>query len=138
VSTTPDSAGAGAGPATRHGDRIRTHSIVRDQPLPREGFLAWLDLVARMRGDDLLRVKGLVHLDDSPDQPLVIHGVQHIFHPPEWLPAWPSDDRRTRIVFITRDMDLDAIEDTLRVFERRRPRVTPPTNPVPSTDRRQP
>jgi G3E family GTPase len=91
-----------------------------------------------MRGDDLLRVKGLVHLDDNPDQPLVVHGVQHIFHPPAWLPAWPSADRRTRIVFITRDMDLDAIEDTLRVFERRRTRVTSPTNPVPSTDRRQP
>lgn len=134
----PVAAAPTPGGANTHTDRIRTHTIVRDQPLPREGFFAWLDLVARMRGDDLLRVKGLVHLDDNPDQPLVVHGVQHIFHPPAWLPAWPSADRRTRIVFITRDMDLDAIEDTLRVFERRRTRVTSPTNPVPSTDRRQP
>lgn len=120
-----------------HTDRIRTHTIVREQALPREGFFAWLDLVARMRGDDLLRVKGLVHLEDSPDQPLVVHGVQHVFHPPEWLPVWPSSDRRTRIVFITRDIDPEAIEDTLRVFERRRARSTP-FQPVPSTDRRQP
>jgi G3E family GTPase len=95
---------------------------------------------ARMRGDDLLRVKGLVHLDDSPERPLVIHGVQHVFHPPEWLPEWPSADRRTRIVFITRDIDPEAIEETLRIFERRRPRAPAssesPSQPPPA--RRQP
>ncbi|MDP3832572.1 MAG: GTP-binding protein [Hydrogenophaga sp.] len=121
----------------RHDDHIRSFSIVRDVPLPRERFFAWLDMIARMRGDDLLRVKGLVHLDDSPDRPLVIHGVQHIFHPPEWLPAWPSDDRRTRIVFITRDIDPDAIEETLRIFERRRPR-SPSALPSQPPARRQP
>lgn len=110
----------------RHDDHICSYALVRDTPLPREGFFAWLDMVARLRGNDLLRVKGLVHLDDSPDRPLVIHGVQHVFHPPEWLPAWPSDDRRTRIVFITRDIDPEAIEETLRLFERRRPRATFP------------
>ena len=106
----------------RHDDRIRSYSIIRDTPLSREGFFAWLDMIAAMRGDDLLRVKGLVNLADSPDRPMVIHGVQHLFHPPEWLPRWPSEDHRTRIVFITRDIEQDAIEDTLRVFERRRPR----------------
>ena len=121
----------------RHDDHIRSYAIVRDTPLPREGFFAWLDMIARMRGDDLLRVKGLVHLDDSPDRPLVIHGVQHVFHPPEWLPAWPSDDRRTRIVFITRDIDPEAIEETLRIFERRRPRA-PTSSPSQPPARRQP
>ncbi len=114
----------------RHDDHIRAFALVREAPLPREGFFAWLDMVARLRGDDLLRVKGLVHLEESPDRPLVIHGVQHVFHPPEWLPAWPSEDRRTRIVFITRDIDPDAIEETLRLFEhRRRPR---PPSPQPA------
>jgi G3E family GTPase len=50
---------------------------------------------------------------------MIIHGVQHVFHPPIQLEAWPSDDHRTRIVFITRDIDKDVIEQTLRVFERR-------------------
>lgn len=131
--------GAGHDP-NRHDDHIRSYAIVRDKPLPREGFFAWLDMVARMRGDDLLRVKGLVHLDDSPERPLVIHGVQHVFHPPEWLPEWPSADRRTRIVFITRDIDPEAIEETLRIFERRRPRAPAssesPSQPPPA--RRQP
>lgn len=128
---------AGSEAEDRHAGNIRTHAIVRDQPLSPEGFFAWLDMLARMRGDDLLRVKGLVQLSDAPERPLVIHGVQHVFHPPERLSAWPSADQRTRIVFITRGIDLEAIEDTLRVFERRGQR-TPRSQPIPSTDRRQP
>ncbi len=114
---------------SRHDDRIRSHVIVREQPLSREGFFAWLDMIAKMRGDDLLRVKGIVHLSDDPDHPLVIHGVQHLFHPPETLPRWPSDDRRTRIVFITRGIDAEDIDATLSVFERRRARRAPASQP---------
>ena len=51
-------------------------------------------------GTRLLRVKGIVNIAESPGQPAVIHGVQHVFHPPEWLDRWPSADRRTRMVFI--------------------------------------
>jgi G3E family GTPase len=87
-------------------------------------------MIAAMRGDDLLRVKGIVQLADDPEHPMVIHGVQHLFHPPQTLPRWPSEDRRTRIVFITRDIDAEDIEATLTVFERRRTRGTRPAPPV--------
>ena len=70
-----------------------------------------------MRGDDLLRLKAIVALSDRPDQPVVLHGVQHLFHPPVLLPEWPSEDRRTRMVFITRDLPREAIEATLAAFE---------------------
>jgi G3E family GTPase len=113
---------AGHGDHNRHSDRIRAFCVVREQPISWTGFSAWLDLVSAMRGDDLLRVKGIVNVLEEPGRPLVIHGVQHIFHPPMRLDAWPSDDHRTRIVFITRDIDRETIEDTLRVFERRRAR----------------
>jgi G3E family GTPase len=99
----------------RHGDGIRAYCVVREQPISWSGFSKWLDLVSAMRGNDLLRVKVI----EEPSRPLVIHGVQHIFHPPLKLDAWPSDDHRTRIVFITRNIDKEVIEDTLRVFERR-------------------
>jgi G3E family GTPase len=72
-----------------------------------------------MRGEDFLRVKGLVQQAEDPDRPLVIHGVQHLFHPPELLPAWPSAERRTRIVFITRGVDAQAMGETLDVLVRR-------------------
>ena len=48
---------------------------------------------------------------------MVLHGVQHLFHPPVLLPEWPSEDRRTRIVFITRDLPPEMIEETLKTFE---------------------
>jgi G3E family GTPase len=116
-------AGASAHDPNHHGDQVSSFCIVRDTPISREGFFAWLDMMAALRGNDLLRVKGIVHIADAPDQPLVIHGVQHLFHPPQWLQGWPSDDRRTRIVFITRGIDRDSIDATLSVFQNRRRRA---------------
>ncbi|WP_028997142.1 CobW family GTP-binding protein [Azohydromonas australica] len=115
----PMGSDAAAADAPRHRDGISSFVLVREEPLPREAFFAWMDLLVASRGEDLLRVKGLVHLAETPEQPLVIHGVQHLFHPPEVLPAWPGADRRTRIVFITRGVDAEALEQTLDVLVRR-------------------
>ena len=104
----------------RHNDRIRAYCVTRDHPISSEGFTRWLTMVSGMRGDDLLRVKGILNIAEHPSRPMVIHGVQHIFHPPQILDRWPSDDHRTRIVFITRDIDKEEIDHTLSVFERRR------------------
>ncbi|HEY1797453.1 MAG TPA: GTP-binding protein [Stellaceae bacterium] len=101
----------------RHDDRIRAFCVVRDKPISWNALSGWLDSLASMRGDDLLRVKAIVAIADRPDQPVVLHGVQHLFHPPVLLPAWPSDDHRTRIVFITRDLPQDVIEKSLAAFE---------------------
>lgn len=99
-----------------HDDEIRSYAIVLDEPVSWSGFQSWLNVITAMRGPDLLRVKGLVKVREHPDSPVVIHGVQHVFHPPRTLDAWPSSDHRTRLVFITRDIDQDDIEDTLAVF----------------------
>ena len=106
----------------RHNDRISAYSVIRDQPISWAGFSAWLDMVSKMRGDDLLRVKGIVNVIEHPGRPVVIHGVQHVFHPPVFLDQWPGDDHRTRLVFITRDIDREDIDATLQVFEHRKPR----------------
>lgn len=110
----------------RHNDRISAYSVIRDQPISWAGFSAWLDMISRMRGDDLLRVKGIVNVIEHPDRPVVIHGVQHVFHPPVFLDQWPGDDHRTRLVFITRDIDREDIDATLQVFENRRARPARP------------
>lgn len=55
-------------------------------------------------------MKGLIALSDDPDRPVVIHGVQHVFHPPHRLESWPDDDRRTRIVFIVKDLERKFVE----------------------------
>jgi G3E family GTPase len=100
----------------RHDDRIRAFCIIRERPISWDALSAWLDALATMRGDDLLRLKAIVALSDRPDQPVVLHGVQHLFHPPVLLPEWPSEDHRTRMVFITRDLPREAIETTLAAF----------------------
>jgi len=58
-----------------------------------------LSALAENCGADLLRMKGIVRVTEEPDRPAVIHGVQHVYHAPVWLARWPSDDRRTRMVF---------------------------------------
>jgi len=100
----------------RHDDRIWAYCVTRDRPVQRGAFSVWLALLAAMRGDDLLRVKGIINVTDSPERPVVVHGVQHLLHPPVTLAAWPSNDRRTRIVFVTRDMPKEMIEGTLQVL----------------------
>jgi G3E family GTPase len=114
-----DTHAEGHGPhnANRHDDHIRAFCITRERPISWAALSAWLDSLAEMRGDDLLRLKAIVAVSDRPDRPVVLHGVQHLFHPPILLPQWPSEDRRTRMVFITRDLPKEAIEKTLAAFE---------------------
>jgi len=102
----------------RHDDRIQAFCITRDRPISWAALSGWLDALATMRGDDLLRLKAIVALSDRPGEPVVVHGVQHLFHPPVLLKEWPSDDHRTRMVFITRDLPKEAIETTLAAFEK--------------------
>jgi G3E family GTPase len=100
-----------------HGEeRIRSLALATDRALPAATFDMFLDLLRGMHGPNLLRVKGIVKIAEAPDEPVVIHGVQHVFHPPASLPAWPDDDRRTRLVFITCDMDPRAIRDLFDAF----------------------
>ena len=100
----------------RHGEDISTFSIIIDHPVEWGAFRQWLEYLAMLKGEDLLRFKGLIHIAERPDTPIVVHGVQHVFHPPRELAAWPSADRRTRLVFITRGISRSLIENTLSKF----------------------
>ena len=76
----------------------------------------WVQMIRELHGPSLLRVKGIVWLDDDPERPIVIHGVQHVFHPPRRLDAWPDDERATRMVFILRDLDPSHLEGIWNAF----------------------
>ena len=99
----------------RHGEDIKAFCLTYDTPLPWDDFKAWLNSIASVRGADLLRMKGIVNIKGE-DTPIVIHAVQHVFHPPARLPKWPDDDHTTRIVFITRNIDKEPLEKTLQAF----------------------
>src|SRR5262245_14154632 len=91
--------------ADRHDDAITSFCLRRSGPLRAVTLALFLQVLAEHCGARLLRLKGLVDVLESPGRPAVIHGVQHVFHPPAWLDAWPDEDRTTRIVVIARGLD---------------------------------
>ncbi|WP_305986014.1 GTP-binding protein [Roseibium sp. MMSF_3544] len=93
----------------RHGAGIRTFSIVSDTPLPEQKFRRFLSLLQDSAGQRLLRVKGIVSTEATPEEPLIVHAVQHVVSRPVRLPAWPDEDRRTRLVFITDGVDPEPV-----------------------------
>mgnify|MGYP001367826159 CR=1 FL=1 len=92
----------------RHDSGIRAYCIYRDGPLAWDVWVGWLEALIATRGADILRMKGLLNVAGL-DAPVAVHGVQHLFHPPAMLPAWPGEDRRSRLVFITQNIGEDAI-----------------------------
>lgn len=93
-----------------HDASIRTQVLRFDTPFTWAAFSAALELLATLRGPDLLRVKGIVNVEGRP---VVVQGVQHIFHDPVTLDRWPSADTGTRLVFITRHIDAAVIRNLL-------------------------
>jgi G3E family GTPase len=116
----PDAPGPPAPPAPDvahghgHAHDVGAFTLVLDEPLDWNAFAVWLTMLLHARGLDVLRVKGL--LDVGEEGPVLLDGVQHAVHPPRHLDAWPDGDRRSRIVFITRGVDRDAVEASLHAF----------------------
>jgi G3E family GTPase len=109
-----------------HDDGIRAFSIYRDEPVSAAGLTLWLQSLAGLRGANLLRFKGLLNVDGRP---IVVQAVQTIIHEPVELEAWPDDDRRSRLVFITRDMERIELERTLDALD-----YAPDATPTPRID----
>jgi len=101
---------------TRHDDRVRSFSLTADKPIPAAILDLFLELVRSMHGPNLLRMKGIVNIEEAPDTPVVIHGVQHILHPPARLERWPDADRRSRLVFIVRDIEPRVVSELFDAF----------------------
>jgi G3E family GTPase len=97
----------------RHGD-VRAFALASGNAMPRRGLAQFLELLATAHGPALLRVKGIVRIAEDPERPMVIQAAQTLLHPPLTLDAWPDDDRRTRLVFITRGLDEAFVR---RMFE---------------------
>jgi len=99
----------------RHDSRIAAFALDWDKPLDWAVFVEWIEMLITGHGENLLRLKGILNVAGE-DSPIAIHGVQHLFHPPIALPAWPDADRHSRIVFITRDIARETIETSFRSF----------------------
>jgi G3E family GTPase len=104
---------AGHGPdgadVNRHDARIAAFCLIEERPVDWDRFHRWLGQLRAAKGECLLRVKGILNLAGETN-PVVIHGVHHVFHPPVQLERWPDADRRSRVVFITRDLPGETIK----------------------------
>ena len=99
----------------RHGDNIETFAMVTSQPVSMTAVNFFLELLMSQMGENILRIKGILNIKGQ-SCPAVIHGVQHIFHPLEWLEKWPSEDKQSRLVFITKNIKKDIIDDLFKII----------------------
>lgn len=102
--------------AHKHDSNIRVFTVATETPVPAVTLDLFIELLRSAHGPKLLRVKGIVQLAEEPDQPVVLHMVQHVLHPPARLAAWPSEDRRSRLVFVTLDLEADTVRRLLNAF----------------------
>lgn len=98
-----------------HDSRIRAFSIVLDTPISRMGLESALAMLVSFRSEYLLRFKAIVNVAGE-DTPSVLHGVQHVQYPEAKLAVWPDDDRRSRFVFIVRDLEPEFVAKLLADF----------------------
>jgi G3E family GTPase len=92
-----------------HSHGIESFALFFEEALKWPAFEQAMAVLAGLRGPDLLRVKGLVAVAGCRG-PIVVHFVQHLAHPPVELEDWPDDDRRSRLVFVTRGLGRAAVE----------------------------
>jgi G3E family GTPase len=100
----------------RHDEHIASFVLATDSAIPAGTLDMFLELLRANYGARLLRVKGIVKLAETPDAPVVVHGVQHVFHPTARLERWPDEDHRSRLVFITRDLPERAVRELFEAF----------------------
>jgi G3E family GTPase len=100
----------------RHDEHIGAFVLTSDVAIPAGTLEMFLELLRATHGSKLLRIKGIVKLAEMPETPVVVHGVQHVFHPTARLEHWPDDDHRSRLVFITRDLPERTVRELFEAF----------------------
>jgi len=93
-----------------HSDGIQSFVLNEHRPLAWDTFSRFIEALFALRGADLLRLKGLLKIEGCRG-PVVVQFVQHLAHPPTELAAWPDDDRRSRVVFIARNLNEKTVRN---------------------------
>ena len=98
-----------------HSDRFTSFCLRRQDACSWNTWVGFLEALITSHGESLLRLKGILNVTGL-ETPVAVHGVQHMFHPPAILEAWPSDDRTSRIVFIGDGLSQTGIEKMLNAW----------------------
>jgi G3E family GTPase len=99
-----------------HDENIRVFTLASEDAIPAATLELFLDLLRSVHGAKLLRLKGIVRIAEEPDQPVVLHAVQHVMHPPARLASWPDQDRRSRLVCITWNLEPAVVRRLFDAF----------------------
>ena len=102
-------------PPAHHTHGIDAFALILEGEISRLDFARALGGLAGERGNDLLRVKGIVRFADRPERPAVVQAAQHALFAPEWLDDWPDDDHRSRLVFVVHDIPRAEILEAFRL-----------------------
>lgn len=101
---------------SRHDAHIRSFAFTDDNAISPQALELFLELLTSYHGPNLLRMKGIIKVSDAPERPVVLHGVQHVLHPPVRLEHWPDGQETSRLVFIVKDIEKQAIVELFRAF----------------------
>lgn len=125
---TPDDGqhGAQSGAPVYH-SRVSTFGFYVDHSIAWAGLAAWWHLVSTHYGDQLLRSKGLLRMQDPARPAILMQTVGKVFHPPEALSEWPDADRRSRLVCIGIDLDRSWLFQSLAALRINEPGAMPGT-----------
>lgn len=98
-----------------HQAEVTSFVVAVEEAIDWTAFGIWLTMLLNRHGERVLRVKGILNIVGE-DRPVAIHGVQHLVHPPVHMERWPSDDRRSHIVFIVDGLDANLVKRSFGAF----------------------
>ena len=83
--------------------------LTRKDPVSEAALHAYLTTLTSSTDNSLLRVKGLVALEETPNTPALVHVVGNRLYPIKKLDAWPEEQDGTRLMVIGTNLDESAI-----------------------------
>ena len=96
-----------------HDDTIRSCSVEADGALDADRFNRWINRLVMRDGARLLRSKGVLHLAGEGRQ-FTVHSVHMLVDARPGRRWRDGEPRRSRMVFIGRDLDAAALQDGFR------------------------
>jgi len=93
--------------------KVKSISVNIKHDITKDGLKLWLNALARFKSNNLLRMKGIIKVENKI---LLINAVQKVFHEPIKLDKWPFDDKQSKIVFITKNLHDEDLIKTVQVL----------------------
>ncbi|WP_151764793.1 CobW family GTP-binding protein [Acinetobacter soli] len=95
---------------------IQTFSFTLGNAIDWTAFGVWLTSLLHRHGANILRVKGLLWVEQVSEGPLGFNAVQHMVFPPIHYPTWGKVEKISQLTFIVNGLPADVIERSFQIF----------------------